>query len=160
MDGMKKTPKTARLTFYVAAVAFVLIVALLQTHLTGKYADPLVNSLSPVEEKQLDALLEMNRLLTTLSTTLLAAMGFLLIREHKPRAHLELWTALASGICVFLSLFFGYLVYLGILWMLGEHFFNLTNPHILWARQAHFYTFLLGVVFFADFAFHYVRQED
>jgi hypothetical protein len=132
----------------------------LQTHLNGKFVYEVVNSLTAMQLKQLDALLEMNRLLTTLSTTLLAAVGFLIIKERKPRIRQELWAALASAVCIGLSLFFGYLVYLGILWMLGESFFDLTNPHILWARQAHFYAFLLGVVFFADFAFHYVREED
>lgn len=44
--------------------------------------------------------------------------------------------------------------------MLESQFFDLNNPRILWPRQAHFYLFLLGVVFFADFAFHQLREEE
>jgi hypothetical protein len=160
MKGIRESPRALRAAFYVIAIALVFAVGLAQTHLIGTYADPWIDTLDQLQAKQLDALLDMNRLLTTLGTTLLAATGFILMNGSKRRVHRELWAALASGVCVAFSLYFGYLVYLGILWMLREHFFNLSNPHILWPRQAHFYAFLLGVVFFADFAFHYLLEED
>lgn len=138
-----------RLVFYVGATAVVLLVWQVQKHVTGAYFEPLIDSLTPLQEKQLDAFLEMNRLITTLGTALLGAIGFLLVNGRKE--HLRpgaLWTALGSTVCVGLSLLSGYIVYLGILWMLQSKFFNLNISGILWARQAHFYTFLLGVVFF------------
>ena len=156
-------PRTriSRVAFYIGDAIFVVAVWQFQSHVTGRYLEPWVGSLSPLQERQLDAFLEMNRLITTLGTALLGATGFLLINGRK--THLQsgvLWTAIGAAVCVSLSLFFGYLVYLGVLWMLEGHFFNLNNSNILWARQAHFYAFLLGVVFFADFAFHHLREED
>jgi hypothetical protein len=44
--------------------------------------------------------------------------------------------------------------------MLENTIFDLDVPAILWARQAHFYTFLLAVVLFGDFAFHTLQVED
>jgi hypothetical protein len=44
--------------------------------------------------------------------------------------------------------------------MLQNQYFDLGVGPILWARQAHFYTFLLGVVLLGDFAFHNLHVED
>jgi hypothetical protein len=88
-------------------------------------------------------------------------MGFLLINGRKvSRWSGAKWLALGSAMCVALSLFFGYVVYLGIIAMLQNAIFDLDIPVILWARQAHFYTFLLAVVLFGDFAFQTLHMED
>lgn len=150
-----------RLLFYMGATAFILVVWQYQKHFSGSWIEPLVTSISPAQEKELDALLEMNRLITTLGTGLLGAMGFILVNGHKEhRGTGAFWAAFASAVCVGLSIFFGYVVYLGIIAMLQNQFFDLDNPGIWWARQAHFYTFLLGVVLFGDFAFQILHSEE
>lgn len=116
--------------------------------------------LDSIKERQLDAYLEMNRLLTTLGTTLLGALGFLLFgREKGGQLTRHRWAAFVSVFCVAISIFFGYVAYLFILSMLGNGLFDLTSLNVHWAQQAHFYTFLAGVVFFADFAFCNLNQE-
>jgi hypothetical protein len=161
---MTRTTKRAilfRLVFYMGATGFVLAVWQYQQHITGNWIEPLVSNLNTAQEKELDALLEMNRLITTLGTGLLGAIGFLLINVRRAnRGSVALWAACASAVCVGLSLFFGYVVYLGIIAMLQNQFFDLDIRPILWARQAHFYTFLLGVVLFGDFAFHNLQVEN
>jgi hypothetical protein len=116
--------------------------------------------LDDTKQRQLDAYLEMNRLLTTLGTTLLGGLGFLLFgREKGAPMTRHRWAAFVSVFCVAISIFFGYVAYLFILSMLGNGLFDLTTLSVHWAQQAHFYTFLAGVVFFADFAFCNLTKE-
>jgi len=150
-----------RLVFYLGATGFIIAVWQYQKHMTGNWIEPLTPSLSNEQGRELDALLEMNRLITTLGTGLLAAIGFLLVNAHQTKRGSEaIWAACCSAICVGFSLFFGYVVYLGIISMLQNQYFDLDVGSILWARQAHFYSFLLGVVLFGDFAFHNLHVED
>src|SRR5579863_940298 len=156
---MKRAVLT-RVVFYVAAIGFILAVWQFQARMSGTFIEPLVTSLNSLQERELDALLELNGLITTLGTGLLGALGFVLINggSHNLRPGSK-WLAVGSAICVALSLFFGYVVYLGIISMLENTIFDLDIPPIFWARQAHFYSFLLAVVLFGDFAFHTLQAE-
>jgi len=58
-----------------------------------------------------------------------------------------------------ISIFFGYVAYLFILSMLRDGIFDLTSSSPHWAQQAHFYTFLVGVVLLADFIFYNLIKE-
>jgi len=121
----------------------------------------LIVQLSPLQDKQMSAFLEMNRLLITLATSLLGAIGFLLANKREGQSARALWAALASAVCVGLSLYFGYRAYEDIIQMLQPPYpaFDLTGPLVSWDRYAHFFTFLLGVFFFFDFAFHEVSKS-
>jgi hypothetical protein len=165
-------PRIGGSGFYI--VLFVVsIVAWLTQHslvqLTNYYRQPSpggfesqITDLSGVQNRQLDAYLAVNGMLTTFGTTLLGALGFLLFGRQKAstwRRHL--WAAWAGILCVTTSIFFGYVAYLFVQWMLAWGLFDLTTkaslPH--WGQQAHFYTFLAGVVFLADFAYHNLNTE-
>jgi len=152
-----------RPAFYGTSIVLAALVALFQWYMFhyGKLpAEVEVQVLSQLQEKELAAFLDMNRLLVTLATTLLGATGFLLTANRKTnQSFREFWAVAGCGISVGLSLYFGYEAYIGILWMLKNTFFDLDNPAILWSRYAHFYTFLLGVLLFADFAFHELRKD-
>jgi hypothetical protein len=148
------------LVFYAGATAFILMVWQIQKNMTANVFEPVLTQLNSVQLKQLDAFMQMNQLVTTLGTALLGALGFLLVNGRNARGSAAMLTAFLSAACVGLSLFFGYVVYLGIVAMLQYPYFNLEKSQILWARQAHFYTFLLGVVLFGDFAFHSLHKED
>ena len=120
-------------------------------------------SLTDFKAKQLEAYLEMSRLLTTLGTTLLGAMGFLLVTRLKSKyPPQELWAAFACAVCVGLSLYYGYAGYQDILRMLQYEAVNFNRYDISFDRHAHFYAFLLGVFLFTDFAFHNLtgNRED
>ena|SRR5215831_8781302 len=153
----------ARVSFYVAAVFVVASVFLFQRYmyrLGASYASPLVQNLTSLQEKQLEAFVEMNRLLTTLGTTLLGAMGFLLVGRRVRLTRGELLVALASALCVALSLYFGYIAYQAVIWMLQNAFFDLGNPQVLWTLYAHFYSFLVGAFLFVDLAIHSFNKEQ
>jgi len=125
----------------------------------GGIAGVVVDSLSDLQTKQLDAYLELNRLLTTLGTTLLGAVFFLMFNSKftwKSRT----WSAMLGTLSISVSIFFSYVAYLFFIASLGDGTPDVTGslPHL--AQQAHFYTFLLGVVFFADFIFHNLPQHN
>jgi len=129
--------------------------------MSGNFIEPLVSSLSSLQQSQLSALLDMNNLVTTLCTGLLGALGFLLINGRKvSRWSPAKWMALTSAGCAALSLLFGYVAYLALIDMLGREMFDVDLPAILWVRQAQFYSFLLAVALFGDFAFQTLHMED
>lgn len=151
----------ARFGFYVGVVALALLIWQLQESMFSRpYIEAQTESLNPLQEQQLNAFLEMNRLLVTLGTATLGALGFLMSANKGALKWRELVSAAMSAILAGCSLYFGYLAYQGILWMLQSSFFNLDNPAILWARRAHFYTLLLSAFFFADFIIHDVGKEE
>ena len=72
-----------------------------------------VEKLSDVETKQLDAYLELNRLLTTLGTTMLGAVFFLMFDSSRKLVWKRRWWAAFLGtLFTSVSIFFGYVAYL------------------------------------------------
>ena len=160
-----RSPIVRRIGFYIGAVVFGALVWAGEVHMQNRpqvYGQS-ISALNPLQEKQLDAFLDMNRLLITLGTTLLGAMGFLLANRPKalssPRG---LWGASASALFVGFSMYYGYRAYEDIVLMLQPPYpsFDLTSSLIAWDRAAHFCTFVLGAFFFADFAFHELSKEE
>jgi hypothetical protein len=77
---------------------------------------PSIYAAIPIQDKAVDAFLEMNRLLTTLATTLLGAMGLLLFGGFKGRpCSRELWAVIAGAISICLSIYYGYVAYLAVI---------------------------------------------
>jgi hypothetical protein len=114
-----------------------------------------------VQTQQIDAYLEINRLLTTLGTTLLGAVFYLLFSSGKTLAWKQRrLAALLGTIFVAVSIFFGYVAYLFIISILQDGRCDISSYYPHWAQQAHFYTFFLGVVFFADFTYRNLASED
>jgi hypothetical protein len=157
--------RIGRVGFYVSVIVFAAMVWGMEVFLQNRpqVYGAFISELNPLQEKQLGAFLEMNRLLITLATALLGAIGFFLASTHKghysPR---QLWPAVLSALFVGISLYYGYRAYEDIVLMLQPPFptFDLDGYLISWDRYAHFFTFLLGVFFFADFAFHQLTKED
>ncbi|HXA76309.1 MAG TPA: hypothetical protein VNV41_04180 [Candidatus Acidoferrales bacterium] len=115
----------------------------------------------PIQQEVVSAFLEMNRLLTTLATTLLGAMGLLLFGGFRGKScSRELWAAIAGTVCVGLSIYYGYVAYLAVISMLETGSFDPYSPQLLRDQHAHFYTFLVGVVLFAGFIYQNMTTED
>ena len=122
---------------------------------------PSIYTAIPIQEKAVDAFLEMNRLLTTLATTLLGAMGLLLLGGFKGKTcSRELWAAVAGAISVCLSIYYGYVAYLAVISMLESNSFDPYSPQLLREQYAHFYTFLVGFVLFAGFVYANMATEE
>jgi hypothetical protein len=126
----------------------------------GGIVGPELKHLTDLQSEQLGAYFELNRLLTTLATTLLGAVFFFLFGGRKANAWEQHWWAAVLGVLlVCVSIFFGYVAYLIVIAMLREGTFDLGSYTPYWAQWAHFYTFLAGVIFFADFAYHNLIKE-
>ena len=153
----------ARLVFYVGGTLLAVVVWRTELHMqsTQQVYGEYTETLTGAQQSQLSAFLEMNRLITTLSTTLLGAMGFFLVNDTKGKGSTrELWAAFACAVCVGLSLFYGYHAYQDIIFMLQSQTFNLYGDMISWDRQGHFSMFLLAAFFFVDFAFHELNRSE
>jgi len=157
--------KIGKIAFYVSVLVLAVVVWRTQVSYTNRpqiYGE-LISDLSSLQEKQLAAFLQMNQLLISLSTALLGALGFLLVNTHKAGSSArQLSPAFASAVFVGLSIYYGYHAYQDVVIMLQLPYptFNLNGNLIVWDRNAHFYSFLLGVFFFADFALQRLTTED
>ncbi len=173
MSGRIGIPQLGHFSFYIVVGVVATAVWQSQGYMTslsqrrlheqsqGGIVGTALTQLDDVQKAQLDAYLEVNRLLTTFGTAILGALSFLLFGQEKPGTWQRHRLAVLLGvICVAVSIFFGYVAYLFILSMLRDGLFDLTSSSPHWAQQAHFYTFLAGVVFLADFVYHNLTKED
>jgi len=150
-----------RIVCYLSGILFILAVAQVQKQLGANLLEPQVSSLSAANQAQLDALYDLDNLVTTLATALLGGLGFFLVNGRKIRRwSAAMWLAVASAGCAALSLFLGYVLYLALLDMLKNEMFDPDMATIMWVRVAQFYSFLLAVVLFGDFAFQTLNAED
>jgi hypothetical protein len=158
---MKRTMQrriVKRFGFYFGAIVLAAVVWRIEHYLQS---GPSIYLATPIQDKAVDAFLEMNRLLTTLATTLLGAMGLLLFGGFRGRScSRELWAAIAGAVSVSLSIYYGYVAYLAVISMLETGSFDPYSPQLLRDQYAHFYTFLVGVVLFAGFVYQNMSTED
>jgi hypothetical protein len=167
------TPKNAtRLIEHSGFYLFAIVLAIASWYVQGwiwSRSLPLPNTvLGPVVpftetiKQAVEAYLEVNRLLTTLATTVLGALGFVLFREGTlgPRTP-RLWAAMVGALLVAVSIFFGYVAYNFLITILQTgsiDFSDRSSRPLIVSQQIHFYTFLVGIIFLTDFVFHNVRK--
>jgi hypothetical protein len=164
-------PRTSRFNFYIVAVVVAGAVLLLQGYMekTSYRAERGIISATSLDnqgsipawqEKALQTYSDMSGLLTTLSTALLGGLGYLLInsRTAGPQVRHRL-SALASAVFAVLSLYFGYVSHLSVLAATYRKTFDPYDLGVRWPSRAQFYTLLLGVFLFADFAFYELAEE-
>jgi hypothetical protein len=146
-----------RFGFYFCAFAFAGAVWQTEHYLLS---GPIIYLPVPAQAQAVDAFSDMNRLLITLGTSLLGAMGLLLFGGIKGRAcSRELWAAMAGALSVAVSIYYGYLANLNVMSMVVDGYFDPRNPALQRIHGLHFGFFLLGVIFFAGFIYQNVRAE-
>jgi len=115
---------------------------------------------SDLVQKSFDALLDANQQVTTLGTALLGGVFYLLFDGRKGLAWRQRkWAVVAGVLLVSVSIFYGYVADSFIVWTLAWGNPAAMGPIYNSAERIHFYTFLLGVIFFADFIFHNLPKE-
>lgn len=156
-----------RMAIYLLLIAAVFFVWRYLGLLTPPSTSPQLPStdLTPIRKTELNAYLEMNQLITTLSTGLLAGIGYILNRGNKKKGSSEarwltLGSAFGSAAFAALSLFLGYFVYQMLIGELDDGVFNLNFPLLLYSSFGHFFSFLLAVALFAELAFQTFFKED
>lgn len=166
MNHKKWRFRGSRVGFYVAVIALGLIAwrftALMNAR--GLPAGAVIlstsdSTMSPWDDTAMKAYSDMSALLTTLGMTILGAVGFLLVNHGKSRRVPHLWSALLGATCVGLSIYFGYVCHLYLLASAASRTFDPYNMSTIWPSRAQFYSLLVAVFFFADFAFHDLSGE-
>jgi hypothetical protein len=161
--------RITRLVFYIAVAALVVTVWRIERNMnvatfppnTIMSSSPSDTPSSPSQWQQMgvQAVSETTRLLTTLATALLAALGLLLVNRDsdrpKPR---HLWSAVLSAMGAGVSLFFGFVVHLYLVGMINSESFDAYR--LRYPSYYQFYALLVGAFFLADFAFHDLSREN
>lgn len=170
MAQLSERLKTKALGFYVVVVVVAILAWAGQSYMNhraevdlaaqGGIAGQVAERMDGLQAKTLDAFLDVNQQVTTLGTALLGGVFYLLFNSGKGFAWKQRkWAAVMGVLFVAISIFFGYVAYIFVIAALGNGNPDATASKSYWAEQAHFYTFLLGVVFFADFVFHNLPNE-
>jgi hypothetical protein len=114
----------------------------------------------PWEQKGLEVYATMSGLLITLATALLGGLGYLLTNERKTNPQLRhAAAAVGSALFAVLSILFGYISHLAVLTSTTFKSFDAYGLGVIWPSRSQFYTLLLAVFLFADFAFHELGKE-
>jgi hypothetical protein len=126
------------------------------------FSEAILTELTEFEKKEIDIFTETNKLLTTLSTGLIAVVtGFLVNRDQ----NVTLLTAdrrraIASWAASALSLYFGHLAYRQMLWMLHHRFFNIFSDAVWIPSRIQFWLFLLSAILLADFIYRTFKRKE
>lgn len=169
MHSATGRPRVSRLIFYIAAILLVVVVWRVQRAMDVAAIQPgtiisasASTSGGPNQWQQmgLQAISDMNSLLITLATALLGGLGFLLSGGLGARTRTRhLWSAFICALLVAISIYFGYVGHLHVLWMIDNQNFDPQSLVYKLPSYSQFYTLLLAVFFFADFAVHDLFEE-
>lgn len=110
-------------------------------------------SLTSLQEKQIELFRESNSLLSTLATAAIGAVGALLFNRYKDDK-VPFWQqvrAMATVLFSAVSIYCGYLAHDAVLWMLQNHFLNIATPRMYWSSTIQAWTFLAALIALADF---------
>jgi hypothetical protein len=152
------------LSFYVLVGVLAVVVWQVQHHLTSSTfpSDEILSASGdpPAQWQQLavGAVSDSTALLTTLATALLGALGLLLVNRSKGSTHpRHLWSAFLCGAGACISLYFGYVEHLYLVFMISNQTFDVYR--LVHPSYFQFYALLAGTFFLADFAFHDLQRE-
>ena len=148
--------KRSAVTFY--AVILLVVAGLLGFERlfvdTRSFAAEETSELTKVEEKSIDVYLEINRLLTAVTTLVFGALGALIVKRGEKReqsgGEAMIWITASAGA---VSLYCAYLNYSQLLWMLSNKFFDLSVPQVTWSARVQFGGFVVAAVSLAHLVY-------
>jgi hypothetical protein len=159
MSAPTVTPGTARVGLYIAVCVIAVIAWFIQSG-TPSFFPPASDKPTEWQQMALQVASESTRLLTTLASALLGGLGLLLSDKFsKGTQPQHTWAAIVSAMGAGLSLFFGYVVHLHLLWMVGNKVFDPTSPLFVLPSHYQFYTLLVAAFFLAAFVVHNLGGE-
>jgi hypothetical protein len=151
-----------RIVFYLAVILVIAGVWRYVGRLTPTFfIEPAASNTIPIQQIELSTFSDMNNLLSYFCTGLLAGLGYILTSRKKVISWSGArWLALGSALCAALSLFFGYVVFEVLIGMMNSDFIDFNFRLMSYFSWAHFYSLLLAVLLFGDFAFHTFFRRD
>jgi uncharacterized membrane protein len=147
--------------YFIAILAALVFTVFLYRSLNAPLIEDELTELTVFQQKQLEMYVEMNKLLITLGTLLLGAIGAMLAHfyEAKPISPEQTQLVLFSSMLAGGSILCGYLSYQHVIAMFQASFFNLSNPRVSWSGHAQFYLFLASTALAASFGYRALREE-
>jgi len=160
MPAAGVTLGTRRLIFYSVVIAVAIAAGYASTRGLS-FALPTRETPTTWQQMGVQIASEATRLLITLASALLGALGLLLGNKFagggRPR---HLWSAFACAIGAGVSLYYGYVVHMHLLGMIGYQAFDPTSAIFLDPSHYQFYALLIAAVFLVDFVFYNLGQDE
>jgi hypothetical protein len=154
-----------RRAILIGLVSVVIVAApFILAYLTSRmgFAAPKTTDLTKLQEKALETVVEMGRLLTTLATALFAGASAYGSTRYRgvpiPSSQLVLIAASCSFAAS--SIISGYFAYDTMVWMLMNNFFAPTLPALSYRLDAQFWFFALSVAAVAIFAYRELEHTS
>jgi hypothetical protein len=158
MHSATKDLRGPRIWFYIATIVLVATIWLVQIYINRAAtvypeSSGTAAEIADLQKMTIQAMTAANGLLTTLGTALLGALGLLIINSGRDASKSQhKWAAFLAALGGGVSLYYGYLGHMNLLWMISNHAVSSDNVLFLYSSHAQFYTLLAGAFFFADFA--------
>lgn len=128
---------------------------------TIPFAEEVINTLTPLQEKELGTFVDLSKQLITLATLALGGIGAFVLKRYEGSTPGKgpMWLAgIAWVLCVF-SLSFGVLLNQTLVWMFHSNFFDLTNNRISLIFEAQFWTLAAAIIFVAGIFYFGFRDQ-
>jgi len=121
-----------------------------------------LDSLSDLQKKSIDIIIEMNKLIISLSLIVLGALGGFLIQKYQVVKIKSLMGKLIIVLSIFfsaLSIYFGYVIYSRMVEMLSNKMFNPASNLIELSQKFQYYSFLSSLILFGLFVINAATNE-
>ena len=147
------------------AVVIVLILAIWLPRfylINLNFSEEIIDNLKTSHQEQLKILIEMNKLLVTLSTLCFAAIAAILFNLYKCKSvpSGQKWRIICASLLAGLSIYFGYLSQETVIWMLDSMFFNLSNNIVGLPIRLQFLCFIASVFCLGDFLIRSIDSKE
>lgn len=138
----------------VSLVGFLIFLEILAAIMIPSGGAALDGKLSEADEKTIDILIDLTKLLMTYGYAILGAIAFLLQREDsspllKSSPHFA--EALVTASAAIGSIFWGHIVFSGIITMMSHDFLDLHAPILVWAVRLQYFCLVLALIFLVSY---------
>jgi hypothetical protein len=113
-----------------------------------------VSALDELQKKSSEIIIEINKLMTSLATLIIGALGAFIIKKYetlKIKAAFPRILVAASSMFAVFSIYFGYVLYMKMIEMLSNNFYNPNNSLIETPRKYQYYCLWLSAILFVVF---------
>ncbi len=158
---MNRRFKVFFMRFLIPSFTVIFVVAVILLHEVFQ-PDPgpemAIATLTPLQSKSLDNMVEMNKLIISLALLVIGACAAIFVQKYPNLRVKTTSTTIILLTCILFaasSIFSGYVLYDNIILMLSSEWFNPANELIKWPQRLQFYAFFISVVLFGMFIVSY-----
>ena len=118
-----------------------------------------IQQLNQLQEKSIEIIIEMNKLLISLSLLVIGGIGGFLLQKYqtlKIESLIQIVIVVLSMMFAVSSIYFGYVLYAKLVEMLSNSMFDISTNLIEEPQKFQFFSFLLSVILFGLFVFNQI----